>query len=364
MISFCLFLAVIFSPVLCEQWKANVVKNLNALVSSCVVVPCTFSYPNEDLPTSRLRGIWHPFKSKQDYIYYEDQTRVLDSFKGRTKLLGNLGQKNCTLEITDVKNHDNGPFCFRVELAPTESDTSTKDKYSFVEECVTLNMLPDPPKPTLHSKDTGTVGHVYTISCTVEHSCPSHPPSLTWSRSTEDGVIEVYTDMLHGIWKKQSILTFIPEEKDDHSDITCTAEFHERKTSSATKKLHVKRVENNKHIIIPAVVGISIAVIFGVVCALIVKRYKGRIAELQSQDGSMWNRLSRLSRRIHSGGPGQFQSTQRVNKVKTHVSTDQKVPKPRFPSPKSQPKACHYKQDLDDGDDYMNTADLSVYGNL
>lgn len=37
--------------------------------------------------------------------------RIKDSFKDPTKLVVLLGQNNCTLEITDVKDHDNGPFC-------------------------------------------------------------------------------------------------------------------------------------------------------------------------------------------------------------------------------------------------------------
>ncbi|TDH11984.1 hypothetical protein EPR50_G00066420 [Perca flavescens] len=56
---FYLFLTAIISPVFTEEWRASVVKELDALVTSCVVVPCSFSHPNEKLPTSRLRGIWH-----------------------------------------------------------------------------------------------------------------------------------------------------------------------------------------------------------------------------------------------------------------------------------------------------------------
>ncbi|CAI5662733.1 unnamed protein product [Oreochromis niloticus] len=113
-------------------------------------------------------------------------------------MLGELGQNNCSLEITDVRNHDNGPFCFRVELVRTENNDPTKDMFSFVEDCVELNML---------------------------------------------------------------------------------------------------SIENYNHIIIPAVVGIGTALLFGIFCIFMAKKYKNRIAELQNQEGTMWNRLSRLSRR-------------------------------------------------------------------
>ncbi|XP_039661400.1 myelin-associated glycoprotein-like [Perca fluviatilis] len=382
---FCLFLTAIISPVITEEWRANVVKELDALVTSCVVVPCSFTHPNEKLPTSRLRGIWHRSTDRNQRIYFEDSTQVLENFRGRTKLLGHLGQNNCSLEITNIKDHDNGPFCFRLELARTETDTSTVDKFSFVESCVTFTMLPDPPNPTLSQPKTAIQDRPYTITCSVRHTCPSHVPKLTWSRGTADEVIEVHKETGFGYWEAQSILTIIPEEKDDHSDVTCTAQFNGQKTSSATLKLYVKRTENYNHIIIPTVAVIGTAVIFAVFCIFMVKRYKKRIAELQSGDGSMWNRLSRLSRRIRSDGPGPSRSDQRRSmwsrfsrrpkgetvdwghtpkNLNSKSCADQKASKARFPSPKSQPKSCNYQEDLADGDDYMNTADLNIYGNI
>lgn len=134
-------LPAVCSPVFTEEWKASVIKNLDALVSSCVVVPCSFSHPGGSLGNSRLRGIWHHLKDRKERIYYEDNSQVLESFRGRTQLLGHLSEGNCTLEITDVRDHDNGPFCFRIELAKSSTDMSSPDKFSFVEQCVELKML-------------------------------------------------------------------------------------------------------------------------------------------------------------------------------------------------------------------------------
>ncbi|XP_068592643.1 myelin-associated glycoprotein-like [Cebidichthys violaceus] len=364
MMIFCLLLAAISSPVFTGEWKANVVKDLEVLVTSCVVVPCSFTHPKENLPSSRLRGIWHRSTNRDQSIYQEDITQILENFRGRTRLLGHLGQNNCTLEMTDIKNHDNGPFCFRIELARTETDLSTTDKFSFVEDCVTFRMLPEPPKPTLTPQKTAIQGRPYTVTCSVTHTCPTYVPKLTWSRVTIDDVVtEVQKKNLFGYWEEQSILTFTPEEKDDHSEVTCTAKFNGGSESYTVLNLYVKRTENYNHIIIPTVVAIGTAVIFGVVCIVMVKRYKGRIAELQRRDGSMWNRMSRLSRRIRSD-VSRPRSDQRTKNVNSKSSADQKVSKARFPSPKSQPKSCNYQEDLDDGDDYINNADLNIYGNM
>lgn len=130
------YFAVICAGVFADVWKVHVESEMKALVSSCVVLPCSFKYPVQEQPSDRIRAMWHMKDNWDDIIFHKDPTRVKDSFKGRTKLIGSLGGSNCSLEIDEVKNHDNGPYCFRVEL-----ETSKKDKYSFVENCVSIKMI-------------------------------------------------------------------------------------------------------------------------------------------------------------------------------------------------------------------------------
>nr|AJD80678.1 siglec-14-like protein precursor [Oreochromis niloticus] len=297
MITYLLF-AAICSSVSSDEWKAIVVKSIDALVTSCVVVPCSFSHTGGNLPTPRLRAMWHDKgktpDTKGNNIYHEDYTLIKDNFKGRTKMLGELGQNNCTLEITPVRDHDKGPFCFRVELVKSEANEPTKYMFSFVEDCVELNMITQPPKPTLIQPKTATQGEPYTVTCSVIHTCPNHVPKLTWNLDITNIIVH-HKDIKQGNWETQSILTFIPEEKDDNREITCTAEFNGGLKSPETFTLRVKRIENYNHIIIPAVVGIGTALLFGIFCIFMAKKYKNRIAELQNQEGTMWNRLSRLS---------------------------------------------------------------------
>ncbi|XP_054898131.1 LOW QUALITY PROTEIN: myeloid cell surface antigen CD33-like [Poeciliopsis prolifica] len=294
---FFLLLAGICSPTTEEQWKASVVKSIEALVDSCVVLPCTFTYPGSILPTSRLRGIWHRKDNWDDIFYHEDSTKVMDSFKGRTKLLGDLGQKNCTLEIDEVKDHDNGPFCFRIELVQKDTNR-TKEKFSFVEECTEVIMRQVPPKPELFQANTAVQGKPYAVTCSVHHTCPSHVPVFTWSRGSEDDVILIQKPIVSGIWETQSIMVFTPEENDDHTEITCSVTFNGGQKSDRSIQLNVKRTANTYHLILPVAVAIGTAVIFGIICIAMMKKYKNRIAELQSREGSMFNRLSRMSGRF------------------------------------------------------------------
>uniref|UniRef100_A0A3B5L6A3 Ig-like domain-containing protein n=1 Tax=Xiphophorus couchianus TaxID=32473 RepID=A0A3B5L6A3_9TELE len=272
------FFFCICSSVLGEEWTANVVKSIDALVGSCVVLPCTVSHPGTYLSTSRLRGIWHRKDKSNEIFYHEDSTKILDSFKGRTRLLGNLGQNNCTLEIIQVKDHDNGPFCFRIELVRKDTNQPTKEKYSFVEKCADITMI---RMYTLYMLDFKPACKPYTLTCSVHHTCPSHLPQIKWSRERkDDDITEVHKHIHSGVWEAESILSFVPEEKDDESELTCTATFSGGIKSEAN---HLKSCllvavcqQNYNHIIIPAVAVAATAVIFGLFCVLMVKKYKTR----------------------------------------------------------------------------------------
>lgn len=76
------------------------------------------------------KGVWA--KQNGGNIYHNAQSQVLDHFKGRTRILGRLGEGNCSLEIDDIKAFDNGPFCFHAE--------HKKLKYRFNNSCVFVVM--------------------------------------------------------------------------------------------------------------------------------------------------------------------------------------------------------------------------------
>ncbi|XP_076016872.1 myelin-associated glycoprotein-like [Genypterus blacodes] len=351
-----LLLTAICVPVISTKWEASIEKELTALVTSCVVVPCSFKYSGGK--PGRVIGIWFLQSDPKQLIYDEDQTLIVEEFRDRTKLLGRLGEGNCSLQIDTVSEYDNKPFCLRIE-----SSNNKTNQISFMDDCVQLEILSEPPKPVMKHTETANQGVHYTVSCSVTHTCPAHAPKLTWRKGRK----KVMTDTLNdhkeiraGYWELTSILTFTPEVEDDHSAITCTAKFNGGGTSHAILPLFVKRKQNNNHIIIPAAVGICTAVIFGTFCIVMMKKHKTRITELTNRPGSALNRLSRLSRRIRSGTPGTSRTDQRIN-----YKSSGDVSKPRFPSPKSQPRSSSYIEDHDDDDDeYVNTADLNIYGNL
>ncbi|XP_051963613.1 sialic acid-binding Ig-like lectin 14 [Xyrauchen texanus] len=354
------WLHVMCALVLADVWKAQLEPNMDAVVSSCVVLPCTFKYPGQHQPSARMRGIWHKENKKTEFIYHEDSLKILDDFKSRTKLVGNMDKLNCSLEIDAVKSHDNGPFCFRVEL-----ERDDKDKFSFVDNCVSVKLIgknEDILKPKLHYKQSVEEGVPAVYKCYVSHTCPSHHPTLTWNH-TEKNVLVSYKYMTHGTWEVESILTITPKKEDDHSAITCTVRYHGGLEASTTVSIFVKEQVTLNHILIPSITGLGVSVLFAGMCFFVVKRYKKRIQELQSRnDNGMWSRLSRMSRRFRSGRNSgeQVRRDQRKNKV-CNMPGKEPFSKPRIPSPKSQPKS-YSGHDYDD--EYNKSADLNIYGNV
>ncbi|XP_053543163.1 sialoadhesin isoform X1 [Ictalurus punctatus] len=295
-ILFCwICLQAIFASVFSDVWKAEVVSSVEALVSSCVVLPCKFSYPGTRFSDSRIKGIWHKQTDRNDRIYDEDHHLIGDNFKGRTKLIGRLSEKNCSLEIDDVKDHDDGPFCFRTELPADQ-------KFSFVEKCVTITMKPEPDQPKVEHDESFTDGAIAIFKCYVRHTCPTHHPTIEWSRQEPKPRLS-YKDNGYGVWEVESLLSFTAKEEDDHADITCTVTFHGNKKSAVTKKIFIKRKQNIFHIIIPVAAVLGTIVVFGTTCFFVTKRYKRQIQELQSRNpNGVWSRLSRMSRRVRSVG--------------------------------------------------------------
>uniref|UniRef100_A0A3B1KH15 Ig-like domain-containing protein n=1 Tax=Astyanax mexicanus TaxID=7994 RepID=A0A3B1KH15_ASTMX len=270
-------------------FEADVVPRISALTRSCVVIPCTFDIGSE--PVTRLRGLW--YDTNGDYVYHTGQTNVMDNFKGRTELLGEPDEKNCTLEIDDVKAHDNGPFCFHAEKG--------NDKYRFNHSCVFIVMKASPDKPVISGlPEEMEPGKKFSLSCSVTHTCPSHPPTIKWSIKTAKEVVS-HMEGSAGQWKTTSTVTFIPTGYENEDDLLCSASFWRGKKQETAIYLPITRYEGLKmetigyYILAPFFSILLLFILFTVGVVL----YRRRVGK-EPSDGdtldkrrSVWARFSR-----------------------------------------------------------------------
>ncbi|XP_016417743.1 uncharacterized protein LOC107747662 [Sinocyclocheilus rhinocerous] len=213
------------------QHVADVIPKITALPRSCVVIPCSFKMEEEYV--TRLRVLW--VTKKGGFMFHTDPVDVLDNFKGRTRLLGNPDEQDCTVEMDNVQTHDNGPFCFRAERE--------NERYSFNNSCVFIIMRASPDKPVMSSlPEDIEPGTRVAVKCSVNHTCSSHPPQITWSVPTARETIS-HSHMGGGVWETVSAVTFIPTGYEEKDEIVCTAKFWGGKTQENTAFLSIRRVQ-------------------------------------------------------------------------------------------------------------------------
>ncbi|KAM8734355.1 uncharacterized protein AB9X84_023185 isoform 4-T4 [Acanthopagrus schlegelii] len=273
---------------------ADVPFRFTALTRSCVVIPCTFQYPEDT--TSLIRGMWS--KKTGGIIFHKGQSHVLDHFKGRTKMLGNLREGNCTLEIDNIKSFDNGPFCFHAERG--------NDKYRFNNSCVFIVMRASPATPVMTPVPTEVdAGSTITVSCSVTYTCSSHPPEFSWSVSNLTSKV-TDTNTEQGIWERNSTITFMVTGRDGVHTLTCTATFWRGKQQASSVELSVKgslmyQFRSSVPVTMPVSALVLIVIILAAVFGVVICRK--RSSQKRSDDSlrpprpekrrSLWDRLSR-----------------------------------------------------------------------
>ncbi|XP_053543544.1 uncharacterized protein LOC108277733 isoform X2 [Ictalurus punctatus] len=326
-------------------FEANVAPRISALTGSCVVIPCTFQTGDKFIP--RLRGLWYTNEGK--YVYHTGQSNVMDNFKGRTKLLGNPDDKNCTLEIDNVQAHDNGPFCFHAEKG--------NDKYSFNHSCVFIIMKASPDRPVISAlalPEEMEPGKRFTINCSVNHTCSSHPPTITWNVPAAREVVS-HVERSAGKWETTSTITFIPTGYEEVENLICRASFRKGKYEESSTLLSVKRFEGlgmdsiGLYIILPLFTLLLFCIAAGIIC-------RRRIQKKSSDEPTPESRRGPVT-------STDLTVQYKVNNVSA-AATSAGYSKPHFPSPKSEPKCyisggghlAHY-----DDDDYTNTADFKMH---
>uniref|UniRef100_A0A8C7RN91 Ig-like domain-containing protein n=1 Tax=Oncorhynchus mykiss TaxID=8022 RepID=A0A8C7RN91_ONCMY len=222
-----------------SSWTAEVPGSVSGLQGSCIVIPCSFNYPEPKIKPSEFTGIW--FKDTSEVIYHPDSSNVITDYRGRTKLVGNLRQKNCSLRIDPLHSSDKGPFTFRIEIKDYNK-ASYKDDRVFITVSGKFSrenrQLQYPIYPKVNI--LAIVGEEVSASCSVSHSCPSDPPLITWSHSGTPSIQS--QQQTKGQWEETSTLTFRSSNADNNQPLVCTAAYRGGKTVSSSKTLTVKYV--------------------------------------------------------------------------------------------------------------------------
>ncbi|NWZ72760.1 SN protein, partial [Acrocephalus arundinaceus] len=149
-------------------------ESLKASSGSCLVVPCTFSYPAEVTTAGGIVAIWYKDYDSQKVLVFQSATPqdVDPRFRGRAQLLGDPMARNCTLLLRGVTPGDSGPYRFRFEIINGDRWSAARD--------VTLSVSEDLEPPSVTGNEEVTEGQSSTLECSTPYVCPAGDIVLRW----------------------------------------------------------------------------------------------------------------------------------------------------------------------------------------
>lgn len=115
-----------------SPWTIKVPSSVKGLPGSCVVIPCSFNYPDPGKHVTGFTGMWAD--ATHQLICHPDESKIMLQYRNRTELLGDIRHKSCSLKIDPLQQSDQGPFHFRIEIADYE-------KFSYRENTVSITMI-------------------------------------------------------------------------------------------------------------------------------------------------------------------------------------------------------------------------------
>ncbi|XP_062278965.1 myelin-associated glycoprotein-like isoform X3 [Scomber scombrus] len=211
-----------------SQWTADVPSIVRGLPGSCVVIPCSFTYPDPGRTVTQFTSIWQDDNNK--LIYHPVASKIMEQYRGRTKQLGDVKQ-NCSLKIDPLHQSDIGPFHFRIEIGGYNT-------YSYLQNKVSITMISELNPISFSVVEEVEEGVSVSASCSVSHSCPDSPPVFTWSHSGQKHFQS--RQLVDGQWQATSTLTFQPSRADNNKPLQCTVTYKGGKHQNTSKVLKVQ----------------------------------------------------------------------------------------------------------------------------
>uniref|UniRef100_A0AAY3ZWE0 Ig-like domain-containing protein n=1 Tax=Denticeps clupeoides TaxID=299321 RepID=A0AAY3ZWE0_9TELE len=171
---------------------------LETLEGSCIVIPCSFSIPDDYNLGIPATGLWskHSRWAKTENIL-------------NVEILGQLTHKNCTTVLYNVTRAMEDQYFFRIE---------TGFKFTFNEHFELLALLIMSLQPS--SLYFNSSGSTIRVACSVASPCPQSPPTLTWRPALGDSVVTIQKKE-DGTQEVSSVLSFISSSVHNGVDLSC-----------------------------------------------------------------------------------------------------------------------------------------------
>ncbi|XP_047937531.2 sialoadhesin [Anser cygnoides] len=215
------------------SWGVTYPRELWSITGSCVVFPCTLSFPDSISASKGIVAIWYKDFSTQKTVVYHSEGQEVDArFLGRTQLLGDPTAHNCTLLLRGVTPEDSGSYKFRFEIVDG-------DRWS-AEQDVVLSVSDVLERPNIAASEEVSEGTEVTFQCSTPYVCPLSDAALRWVGydervSSVSGRVQLDTS---GVGRHLSLVTSFSWK--DHSRALFCEVLHGSQKASGELVLRVR----------------------------------------------------------------------------------------------------------------------------
>ncbi|CAH2318640.1 sialoadhesin-like isoform X1 [Pelobates cultripes] len=222
-----IFLQGLYSMTVGQTWTFP--DKIEALKGSCVVIPCSFTRTRSSMSDD---VVWYLY-SRTYYIEVfnsRGNSETISAYRGRTSLVS-AETMSCSLRINNVRGGDDAYY-----YPGIDTNSNAYEKYG---NAVRLGLREKPHDPVIQWSGGMIEGQQITITCKVEHTCWSNPPTIEWNKRGQHG--RTYqSNFAGGGWKSVSELIYTPSSSDHNSLIMCSATHHNRIISLNSTRLNIK----------------------------------------------------------------------------------------------------------------------------
>ncbi|XP_044138560.1 sialic acid-binding Ig-like lectin 13 isoform X2 [Bufo gargarizans] len=217
-----------------EEWKFTFPQLVDTARHSDIEIPCTFTAPTD---YGEVRIVWYTYRTVgYPVVYSEDSSRVIPEYRGRTSLINETN--NCSLRIRDVRY---GWWYYPGISEEVNSYLLYKDERK---KAVHVKIPDTPPIPTITGPEELKENEPVKITCSVNHTCASSPPSITW-KGIDSKVSISLEDRCRGIWRINSTIGYIPSYRDHKTKLECIVTFPNKYPSRQYVTLDIKYKPKN-----------------------------------------------------------------------------------------------------------------------
>ncbi|XP_078267942.1 B-cell receptor CD22-like isoform X1 [Rhinoraja longicauda] len=203
------------------QWSVWVDRSISIWEGETVVLNCSFQYPDPVRDPSTVTARWlknSPFPNNQAAEIYNNKN--LERVSSEVQLIGDLNERNCTLQIENIHKADTGTYYFRFELGQGNNWSG--------EDGISVNVYARPTKPHISIPEEVIEGdEVVTLTCSTGNIDQRGKASLSWEgvEDLTDWTPKSEDEWSGYSWSLKSNLAFIPSHQHHNQLIKCTVNY-------------------------------------------------------------------------------------------------------------------------------------------